>query len=1067
MLRGLGDWIRRLWSALRFRDAVALTAFPLAVLALLLVTSARDYLRAKQFDDWWSRGQGVGGAFSARLHGLASLPQSLGLRNTFAPGQDDAGVIRLDLPARRWDSLEVEPDGVWAPWLEGELRYGSTTVPVRLRKRGDNSIHWLTDKRSLTIRTPRDEFYKGFRSFALSAKDVLPSYLANRLASEFGLLVPVTEIVPVYVNNRFHGVYRFLETVDESFLRPFDRMPGNVFRGDAAERGEYRKGGPRNLFENPLLWDRPAANDRWTGAGPGQLALLLGDLAGGGFSDHQRLMARFDRAEYARLFAYLLLVGDPFHMDGVHNQLLYEDLSTQWLHPIPWDIRVRDLGKPEIPLNDLFRELLRDPGLPDAVMREVARSLRDDRFLTLADSLLRAAEGRYSNYLRYDRLRVGLVPPIGEVAEIRATLGGNARLLRSWMDDDAVAVAAARAGNAVVLDLETRGLVGTDLTALRLTGPASGAVELRLDTNLNGVLDDADATIPVRRDSGPDGIRIGLTVPVPLYAGWDLEQRGIRAGHMPYRLFVLGVPQGSDVEPELVNRVTGKPAKRAAWAGGTRIREGTAWHPWRFQAPAPRRVSLSGNVRLAETLKIPEGDTLVIAPGSVLRLGPDVSIISRGRVFAEGTASRPIRVLAAQAKLPWGTFALQGHGADSSRFGHIEFAEGGGALVDRIEYTGMVNVHRADGVIFEHAIFRDNVRSDDTFHALHAIGIVIRDSRFIRANSDAVDFDISNGEIVRNVFEASGGDAIDLMTSAPRIIGNQISGSGDKGISIGEASRPFVFNNTIDHCGIGVEVKDRSAPVLLNNRLVANHIGLRERRKNWRYGSGGWGTIVLTEFADNAQPWVRDAFSRVTLASVTGLDSIGGRRAAPAVDLGWLYRMFGVKPPESMAKPGLVDRASTVVSVPPLEEQSFRDDFGAVADGWRADAGLGRLEKRHDALVFEAKRGSGSAARVVHWSLPSGGTLVLEVAGRDLAGARVEVLGPGPTVVRTFQVSSDPAASWFVTVPLPPGSYDGLKLQVVPIPGLRQIDRASGLTVLGGGRLDLRTVRVFPTSGAL
>ena len=57
---------RRFWSALRFRDAVALTAFPLVMLALLLVTSVRDYLRAKQFDDWWSRGQDVVGAFSGR-----------------------------------------------------------------------------------------------------------------------------------------------------------------------------------------------------------------------------------------------------------------------------------------------------------------------------------------------------------------------------------------------------------------------------------------------------------------------------------------------------------------------------------------------------------------------------------------------------------------------------------------------------------------------------------------------------------------------------------------------------------------------------------------------------------------------------------------------------------------------------------------------------------------------------------------------------------------------------------------------------------------------------------------
>ena len=685
-------------------------------------------------------------------------------------------------------------------------------------------------------------------------------------------------------------------------------------------------------------------------------------------------MARFDKAEYGRLFAYLLLVGDPFHMDGVHNQLLYEDPSTQRFHPIPWDIRIRDLGRPESQLNNLFREILRDPLVPDAAMREVAKSLRDDRFLKLTDSLLASAEGRYGEYFEYDRLRTGLVPPVGEVAETRALLSGNARLLRRWMEDDEVAVAASRSGNAVVLDLESRGLVGADLTALHVAGPATGPIELRRDSNLNGVLDAADAKVAVLRDPSQGAARISLPVPVSLYAGWDLEQAGIRPGHVPYRLFVLGVPAGSAIEPELVNRVTGKPAKRVDWVGGTLIREGTAWHPWRFPLPTFRRVSLSGNLRLTETLRVAEGDTLVIAAGTILRLAPDVSIVSRGRVIAEGTAAQPIRVIPDQPKVPWGTFSVQGHGADSSRFRHVEFAEGGGAVVDRIEYIGMVNVHRADGVIFEESIFRDNVRSDDTLHGLHAIGLVVRNSRFIRGNADALDLDVSGGEIVGNVFEASGGDAIDLMTSTPRVIGNQISGSGDKGISIGEASRPFVFNNNIERCSIGIEVKDRSTPVLLNNRLVGNQIGLRERRKNWRYGGGGWPIIVLNLFADNARPWVHDAFSRATLAGVAGLDSTMSSQVDADVDLDWLYRRFGLARPASLV-PGLVEGSRAEVPVPPLEEQSFLDDFGAVTDGWRADAGLNRLEKRHDVLVFEAERGSGSAIRAVRWSLPRGGVL--------------------------------------------------------------------------------------------
>ena len=74
---------------------------------------------------------------------------------------------------------------------------------------------------------------------------------------------------------------------------------------------------------------------------------------------------------------------------------------------------------------------------------------------------------------------------------------------------------------------------------------------------------------------------------------------------------------------------------------------------------------------------------------------------------------------------------------------------------------------------------------------------------------------------------------------------------------------------------------------------------------------------------------------------------------------------------------------------------------------------------------------------------------------------------PHPTwslTVDEVLVSGDLATARFVTVSLPPGTYEGLKLQLVPIPG-RRIDRVTGLAVLAGGRLDLRTVRVFPTPG--
>ena len=1051
--------LRRLWHQVRFRDAFLVSLIPLVAIVLLFGASLNDYLRARDFDDWYSRDQSLPNLFSSRVKALVMLPMSLHLRDSFASDMRDAGIIRLEVPGQQWDSLEVEGPGVWAPWLNGQLRYGTTTMKVRFRKRGDNSVHWLTDKRSITIRTPRDNFYKSYRAFGLSGKEVLTSFLANQLGHEFGLVTPATGVSPVFLNNRFYGTYRFVETVDESFLRPYDRMPGNIFGGDAAERGEYSKGVPRGLFVNPALWKRASKNDRWTSDTSRQLVQLLHDVAGTTFEDHRRMMNRLDRGEFARLLAYLFLVGDPYHMDGIHNQLLYEDPSTQLLHPVPWDIRLLPLQHPEKPLSPLFQGVLRDPLVADSVMRIIARRLEGDAFYKTADSLLRTTEARYGNYLAYDRLRAGLIPSVGNAAEARDVLRGNATLLRQWLASDRVAFAATTTALATVLDFETRGYVGADLVGLSLDHAPTGAVTLRRDANLDGALDASDPAIMLHATAEGGTTRFTLAQPVTLYPAWETSAAAMHAGHMPYRLFLTGVPAGTHVVPVLVSRSTGKPVQSIPWATGDLVREGTAWHPWRFAEPSHSLHRLSGSVHLTATMMIPAGDTLIIEPGTTMHLAPDVSILSRGLVLARGTAAHPIRVLADSATKPWGTFALQGHGADSSIFTYVEFATGGGALIDRIEYTGMVNVHRGNGSVWDHVSFHDNLRSDDSFHALHS-RVHIINSHFVNANGDAIDFDISTGDILNNVIENSGNDGIDLMTSTPRIVNNQISGSGDKGISIGEASRPFIFNNAIDRCLIGIEVKDRSEPMILNNRITRNGTGLRERRKNWRYGSGGWATVAQTVFEQNKVPRARDLYSRLTLSGVSGLDSAGSSRAVAAGDLHWLYRLEGITPPAVRAAPGLMPGWTHSAADTTVDQQSFKDDLSQVSDGWSMAGGVNRLEKRRDALVSEVQRRPGSIARAVAWHLAAGGTLALELSGRDLSNARVVVSGPSGSTTVPFTTGGDLATAQFVVVSLPAGNYDRLAFEIAPVLGLTSVD-AKGLTVLRGGRLDLRGYRLL------
>ena len=122
------------------------------------------------------------------------------------------------------------------------------------------------------------------------------------------------------------------------------------------------------------------------------------------------------------------------------------------------------------------------------------------------------------------------------------------------------------------------------------------------------------------------------------------------------------------------------------------------------------------------------------------------------------------------------------------------------------------------------------------------------------------------------------------------------------------------------------------------------------------------------------------------------------------------------------------------------------------------------MEKRRDALVSEVERRPGSIARAVKWKLTQPATLVLELSGRDVSAARVAVSGPRGTVRVPFTTGSDLATARFVTVALPAGDYDRLAIELEPIAGLTKLD-AKGLSVLRGGRLDLRGYRLLLNSG--
>jgi len=962
------------WRRVRLLDVLFATV-PLLGLGLWLFGSAcLDYYRIRQYDDWWSQATSVRKFGWYRLRAALMLPRATTLRERILADDEQRATLRLRVDRMAFNALSSDVGGRWGDWIDAGILSGDREIPAELRFRGDGSAHWTSEKKSLSIKTGKGVLYEGFRRINLSLKDVLPQYLVNSLARDFDLLAPETAVLPVFVNEQYYGIFRFVEDVDESFLRRNLRMPGNIYRADAAERGEYLKGLPREVFVNPAVWERVAANDRPGAPERWGIHLMLDDLLGTTIEDHARLMELLDRGELARLLALLLISGDPYHMSGVHNQLWYDDPVDGTLHPIVWDLRLLDLEHPprDSNWNRFWQEILRDPRVLDEALTYLNARLADG-LLDEARERVETVHGRYRDHFEYDRLREGVIHPVGDPESTLALLAANAEVLRGWIGDARVEALITRLDDGRwLVDLVSAGRAPVLVTHV---GP-----------------DEIEAAVGRRLwlDPGPEGDEreVGLhsdgslAEELRLPAAWRAEGALLEPAPQAYRLVVE-----SSAEPVLrcANAITREPLEPGPLAEGP-LPDAGGWHPWqleRLETSSGEVTRLSGDVLLERDLVVERGERLVIEPGTALTLTPDVSILVKGELRAEGTAEAPIAVRSSHPGRPFGAFAPQGPGADGSFLSHVSFERGGGALLERVEYKGSVDVYGAREVVFEDCSFARNLRCDDLINVVKGDVDLVR-CRFEGANADSIDYDMSTGRIFECEVTGSGNDGLDLMTCSPEILHTRISGSGDKGISIGEAATPRIEHVIIRDCTIGVEVKDLSTPRLFDAFIEGCGTGVLARRKNWRYPGAGRPTLQACALERNEVD-----LRLLDGASVTWHDGSPGYLLA---DL-------------------------------PLDEP-----FAAPDGGWKRMGGARRVVAVDGDLRAAFRDREGAIGRPLGWEpapyLPHGSSHVVAVtaAGTGVREARVGLTVDGATVEVPLVLDPDPGRFRYTLVPVPQGA---------------------------------------------
>ena len=182
-----------------------------------------------------------------------------------------------------------------------------------------------------------------------------------------------------------------------------------------------------------------------------------------------------------------------------------------------------------------------------------------------------------------------------------------------------------------------------------------------------------------------------------------------------------------------------------------------------------------GQHDIDETMIVPSGLRVMIAPGAVLRLGVGASLISYSSIIARGTPEAPIIFTAQNRWRKWGVVGVVRAGR--AIFEHVRFEHGRQAFVNNIDFPGALSFVDTDAEVTQ-CYFKNLFGKDGA--QVHKGQAFFRNNTFQDCFKDGLDFDSSVGEISRNRFEYCGDEGIDLdADSRVQVFDNVIIGSKD------------------------------------------------------------------------------------------------------------------------------------------------------------------------------------------------------------------------------------------------------------------------------------------------
>ncbi|MFC1566334.1 right-handed parallel beta-helix repeat-containing protein [bacterium] len=281
-------------------------------------------------------------------------------------------------------------------------------------------------------------------------------------------------------------------------------------------------------------------------------------------------------------------------------------------------------------------------------------------------------------------------------------------------------------------------------------------------------------------------------------------------------------------------------------------------------------VIKKGKWEIKDMIIFPEGMSIKIESGTILKFRKDAGFIIYGNLYCKGKKKNPIILesITSSKDDSWKGIAVINanyySSGQKSLLKNVIIKNTNFPRYNGWEITGAVTFYKSDvdlqNVTFDRTIAEDALNIANSKFNMDSVEIK-------KSKSDAFDSDFSEGLIKDCLFKDIGGDAVDFSGSDVKVKDCKFTNIHDKAISAGEGTVLNVENVHADKVGTGVASKDGSTTYLKNGIFEnVEHSVLMAYMKKPEYGGGKIIAGDIT-FQDSKNAIVAQKRSRIILDS--------------------------------------------------------------------------------------------------------------------------------------------------------------------------------------------------------